>query len=934
MREGEAAALRITADSRYTVYVNGRYTGFGPVRSWPNHWKYDDYDLSPRLRAGRNVVAVLVNYWGESNFQYIAAGAPGLAAEIRILSGSGHKAGVEHERIVPVDRNWRTRVSGSCLSRTPRISAQQAYEEQFDAREEDEWMSVDYDDRSWSRARKVPPVYSNLEPRGIPFLTREEVLPVRLVESETIRPVENCWTLNLKPYLAPGDRSANFCYFKSYLFTRIWSSRKQKAGFLRPHHHSAPILVNGVTVPKLPSGSAVRTRFQEAVLLKGWNTVLLPFSAFYKGRLSGAAGGAGHMCQFTLAVKAAGTLFWSARPGTQRSAAWALVGPFALTEQEAAQLEETKDYPRIVLATGVRKAATARRFNEIWRDPGSLTGRESYFRPIREADVAVDDVFTRSLADRPAGPAKVENGDALLAANGEAAVIHPSRRKGEDVRVLLDFGREVIGFQSLEAEAAAGTVLDFHNFEFIQADGRKNLAEGMNNSFRYVCRDGWQSFESRVRRGFQYTWVTVRNLRRPMKLRRCSVIFSTYPQRNTGSFYCSDPMLNRIWEVGAHTLRCCAEDTYTDCPTYEQTHWVGDARNEALIDWVINGDPRLWYRCLEQTAQSLEHSPITESEVPSGWNNILSVWSFLWMRSCREYLLWTGDYAGSRKLLPWVKRNADGIRRYLNPQGLFDLQAWNLFDWAAMDTPPRGIVTHTNCFVVLALREAAELADWLKDAKTATEFRRLASSVKEAINRDLWDNQKQAYLDCIHDDGTKSEVFSQQTQTAALISGVAGGAREKRCRGIVHRPPRGFVRAGSPFFEFFLLETLADEGREREFLDIIRRDWGFMIEEEASTFWEMWSLSQGRLTRSHCHGWSAAPVFFLSSTVLGVRPTRPGFAEIEFKPRPGDLKFMRGRVPTPRGVIEVSGRRKGDRWQPEIRVPKGVRIRKAAARAE
>ena len=30
------------------------------------------------------------------------------------------------------------------------------------------------------------------------------------------------------------------------------------------------------------------------------------------------------------------------------------------------------------------------------------------------------------------------------------------------------------------------TILDFHNFEFIQPDGRYNFAEGMNNSFRYI----------------------------------------------------------------------------------------------------------------------------------------------------------------------------------------------------------------------------------------------------------------------------------------------------------------------------------------------------------------------------------------------------------------------------------------------------------------
>ena len=177
-----------------------------------------------------------------------------------------------------------------------------------------------------------------------------------------------------------------------------------------------------------------------------------------------------------------------------------------------------------------------------------------------------------------------------------------------------------------------------------------------------------------------------------------------------------------------------------------------------------------------------------------------------------------------------------------------------------------------------AASDCAELAGWLGNQAAARRFRTLADRLAEAVNRKLWDAQRGAYVDSIHADGAVSTVFSQQTQTVALIAGVATGARARRCRAIVHRPPQGFVKAGSPFFEFFLLEVLAQEGRTEEFMKVIRSDWGFMIEQGATTFWEMWSNKSGRLTRSHCHGWSAAPTYFLATEILGVRPTKPGFA--------------------------------------------------------
>lgn len=481
---------------------------------------------------------------------------------------------------------------------------------------------------------------------------------------------------------------------------------------------------------------------------------------------------------------------------------------------------------------------------------------------------------------------------------------------GDDVRLLLDFGKEVVGYHKFEVATSAGTIVDFHNFEFIQPDGRYNYAEGMNNSFRYICREGRQVYQTNQRRGFQYSFLILRHMTAPVKLRRVETLFTTYPQARRGSFACSDEMLNRIWEVGAHTLRCCAEDTYTDCPTYEQVHWVGDARNEALIDWVTNGDPRLWYRCLEQSGDSLDRSSITESHVPSSWQVLLPAWSALWMRSCREYLLYTGDLEGSWVLLEYVKRNVCGILSHIDDQGLFSIRASNMFDWAAMDTPSRGVVTHQNCFMVLALKDAAAMADTLGDHALDQEWRSKADSLSDAINRHLWNEGKQAYTDCLRN-GEHSPVFSQQTQTIAYLSGVATGERGELCRKTIHNPPDDFVKAGSPFFEFFLLESLQDEDNVQEFLDTIRGDWGFMIEKGATTFWEMWSGAEawtgqpGRLTRSHCHGWSAAPTYFLSTYVLGVKPGGTGFSPVVIDPHPGDLTWCRGVVPTPHGDVKV-----------------------------
>ncbi|RYG69611.1 alpha-L-rhamnosidase, partial [bacterium] len=193
-----------------------------------------------------------------------------------------------------------------------------------------------------------------------------------------------------------------------------------------------------------------------------------------------------------------------------------------------------------------------------------------------------------------------------------------------------------------------------------------------------------------------------------------------------------------------------------------------------------------------------------------------------------------------------------------------------------------------------------------------------------------WSEEKQAFTDCARA-GVHSPVFSQQTHTVAVMSGVAAdhsSERAERCRTLLHSAPEGFVQAGSPFFEFFLLEAYKGEGRDQEFLDTIRRDWGFMLDTGANTFWEMWSNPGKRLTRSHCHGWSAAPTYFLSTHVLGVAPDAEDPLTIVVAPHPADLKWGRGSMPTSQGTFEVQWENiEGQPFELRIKAPLSAKIR-------
>jgi alpha-L-rhamnosidase len=71
---GKPFLVKVSADNRYVLYVNGTRVSAGPARGDLNHWRYAIVDLKPYLHTGANVIAAEV--WNAAK----APGKPGLQA--------------------------------------------------------------------------------------------------------------------------------------------------------------------------------------------------------------------------------------------------------------------------------------------------------------------------------------------------------------------------------------------------------------------------------------------------------------------------------------------------------------------------------------------------------------------------------------------------------------------------------------------------------------------------------------------------------------------------------------------------------------------------------------------------------------------------------------------------------------------------------------
>ncbi|MFH1742526.1 MAG: alpha-L-rhamnosidase N-terminal domain-containing protein, partial [bacterium] len=208
--EVQSATLRMTADSRYVLHVNGTQVGRGPIRSDPRWQSYDEWNIAPFLRQGRNAVTVLVHHYGESTFSYIQ-GRGGL-----IVDGSVHLADGTAIDVIS-DESWKVRPAEAWIRDMPRMNLQLGFSEIFDANKEPStWMTLGFDDSFWTPATVIGkhPLepWTQLVAHNIPAATGEPVFPKQVVSVNNVVGVENQFHFNFSSLISPDERGVAYAY--------------------------------------------------------------------------------------------------------------------------------------------------------------------------------------------------------------------------------------------------------------------------------------------------------------------------------------------------------------------------------------------------------------------------------------------------------------------------------------------------------------------------------------------------------------------------------------------------------------------------------------------------------------------------------------------------------------------------------------------------
>jgi hypothetical protein len=174
----------------------------------------------------------------------------------------------------------------------------------------------------------------------------------------------------------------------------------------------------------------------------------------------------------------------------------------------------------------------------------------------------------------------------------------------------------------------------------------------------------------------------------------------------------------------------------------------------------------------------------------------------------------------------------------------------------------------------------------------------LQTKVKSHFNAYFWNGKGYAFHT---KNGVKSSVVDDRSGAWAVLAGMVDDSKKPLVLNTLKS-----VYDASPYQEMYIEQAML-ELNPIETLKRMRSRYSFMVTNWSSTLWEHFDT-----TMSNNHAWSAGPLYHLGSSILGVKPLKPAFAEYVFLPLMADLKQISGVVPSPKGNITVACTIDGD----------------------
>lgn len=579
--------------------------------------------------------------------------------------------------------------------------------------------------------------------------------------------------------------------------------------------------------------------------------------------------------------------------------------------------------------------------------------------PILEADMLMGESYDarREMSDwsNPGfddaswWPVEVfaDRGAALVATNG------PTIRRQEILRPVsihtvpalrprwvFDLGQNMVGWVRLIVRGEKGTTVTIRYAEALNPDGTlytTNLRTARNTD-HYTLKGGEEEiWEPRFTfHGFRYvelmgfpdtpTEETVTGI----------VVHSEIP--STGTFECSDPLINQLQHNILWGQKGNFVDVPTDCPQRdERLGWTGDAQvfiRTAAFNRNVAGFFTKWTRDLEDAQSSDGAYPKVVPDLPSwfigkdggpAWADAGVICPWTIYQCYGDLRLLEDRYASMQRFIEFLAQTSqNGLRCYV------DYTGWRGHgDWLALDgSDGREGATSKEligtAFFAYSARLTAKIAHILGKDEDMTRYEGLSEEAREAFVKRY-----------VHADGT-IEGGTQTSYVLALefellppeLRPLAAAELVRSIRGRDNHLSTGFV--GTPYLNWVLSETGHLDTAYALLKQTTWPSWLYSVTQGATTIWERWDgwthdkgFQDPKMNSFNHYAYGAIGAWIYA--VIGgidLDPDQPGYKHIIMRPRPGGgLTYATAELDSPYGTIRSAWTQESGRFDWKVTVP-------------
>ncbi|TEU06148.1 MAG: alpha-L-rhamnosidase [Candidatus Aminicenantes bacterium] len=497
---------------------------------------------------------------------------------------------------------------------------------------------------------------------------------------------------------------------------------------------------------------------------------------------------------------------------------------------------------------------------------------------------------------------------------------------------VFDLGQNIAGWVRLNVKGKAGTKVTLRHAERLNPDGTiytTNLRDAKAMDSYILKGTGEEIFEPRFTfHGFQYVEVTgFPGIPDKDAITGCAVYSAAPP---AGSFECSNPMVNQLYENLTWSQRGNYLSVPTDCPQRdERLGWMGDAQifiRTGTFNMDVAAFFTKWMRDVADAqsdegafpdfAPRLSDKVLMRFESAPAWGDAGIIVPWTVYRVYGDTRIITEHWESMDKWMDFLQEaNPDLLRRKKTGN--------NYGDWLSIkaDTPKDLLAT---AYWAYDAQLMSEMAEAIGNSSEAFYYGKLFQNIREAFQREY----------VLPDGRIKGE-----TQTGYLLALamdlIPEDLRPRSAEHLVENIKQrewhlstGFVGAG------YLLPVLTQMGYPdvayRLLLNETFPSWGYSIKQGATTIWERWDgwteekgfQDPGMNSFNHYAFGSVGEWLFRFIAGIDLDPEIPGYKRIIIRPHPGGgLEYAKAEYNSIHGKIVSGWKLENDQLAMDVTVP-------------